>query len=669
MLSIKNQIKKRIIDILHRRGFDTTIGQIKWCGIAGITMNEFYTEKADDSEQSIHIGKLTTKLSLWHSLIHFAWQGELTAEQIKTDLRTISDTPLSISRFEIIFRFGKKCQILQLETGNVIVILQYSHKKSYDDFYLQFTDIAWDNIIKVLDGHWLSPIIADSKSESRISLNAFFRFFPEQFLPVSHAKIQWNGFSLSRKDPAKAFLKIDRDYLINTLDKKREIAHNGQYLPFDKIPWELIDAIICTEDPRYWNHSGICPYGLGIALRENVKTRKFSRGASTITMQVVRNIFLTHNRNLVRKVEESILALLLENYYKIDKRTILELYLNLIEFAPNIYSVGNAARFYFDKELGELTLTEILTLTYIIPRPRYFYEALLDRTEQLRRNLHRHLRFYAHTMVKKGLIAPHIAENIGSHIQFGEKFGTLILLSNDISTNREQSRDIPDSINKLMRAYPHTLKEYDGQYIHLYNGKTIEYKHTDHDIGTEDPSMDAIFYECYPKGIPVTASPQNDAGRIRHQELLMKMYGEEEKEVRQNLVSIQWCPKTINQTLWCTKVNMIHVRLSRISAELDRHPELAVYLNSSGIFNWRRIKNSNHLSPHCFGIAIDIAVDQAHYWQHHFLKQTGEFPKRPQISIPQIIVDTFEKQGFIWGGRWLHYDTMHFEYRPELFLD
>lgn len=62
-------------------------------------------------------------------------------------------------------------------------------------------------------------------------------------------------------------------------------------------------------------------YGLGIALRENIKTRKFSRGASTITMQVVRNIFLTHNRNLVRKVEESILALLLENYYKIEKKS------------------------------------------------------------------------------------------------------------------------------------------------------------------------------------------------------------------------------------------------------------------------------------------------------------------------------------------------------------
>ena len=669
MLGIKNRIKKRIVDILHHRGFNTMIGQIKWHGVTGITIDEFYVKKADGSGQSVHIGKLTAKLSLWHSLIHLALQGELTAEHIRTDLRAVSDTPLLFPRFEIALRTRKNFQLVQIETGNMNISLQHSHKKSFNDFHLQFKNIVWDDIIKILKGHWLSPIIADSKSESRISLNAFFRFFPGQFLPVSHAEIKWDDFSLSSKNPANAPLKIDRNYLINIMDKKLKIVHNGQYLPFEKIPWELIDAIICSEDPRYWSHSGFCLYGLGIALRENIKTRKFSRGASTITMQVVRNIFLTHNRNLVRKVEESILALLLENYYKIEKKIILELYLNLIEFAPNVYGVQNAIRFYFDKELSELTLTEILTLTYIIPRPRHFYEALLDRTEQLRRNLHHHLLSYTHLMIKKGLIAPHKAENIGSCIHFGEKFGTLTLLDNEISSNGKQSRDIPDTINKLIRAYPHTLKEYDGQYIHLYNGQTIEYKHTDHGNGTVDPCLDVIFNERYPKGASVNTPPQNDAGRIRNQELLMKMYGGSPEEVRKNLVPIQWCPKLANQTLWCTKINMIHVRLSRISAELDQHPELAVYLNSSGIFNWRPIKGSSHLSPHSFGIAIDIAVNQAHYWQHHILEQTREFPERPQTSIPQIIVDTFEKQGFIWGGRWRHYDTMHFEYRPELFLD
>lgn len=81
----------------------------------------------------------------------------------------------------------------------------------------------------------------------------------------------------------------------------------------------------------------MCLYGLGIALRENIKSGKFIRGASTITMQVARNLFLTHHRNLMRKTEETIITLLLENYYEISKENILEFYLNLIEFAPGIY--------------------------------------------------------------------------------------------------------------------------------------------------------------------------------------------------------------------------------------------------------------------------------------------------------------------------------------------
>ena len=668
MLDFENYIHRQIIRIFKNRGFDITIGCTKWRG-NHLTLDDLLLKKANDPAQYIQIERLMCKLHVWRSLFHFSPDGGLKAEKICIDLRAVSDIPLTLSCFEAGFRLGKKNQIVEIETGGLAIMVQHLHKKIQDDLYLQFTNLAWNDIVKVLDGHWLSPVIAGSHSEASISSTVIFRFLPRNPLPFAHAEIKWNGFSLARKNPDEAPLKIDRDYLMNALDEKRGIVRNGQYLPFDQIPWELIDAIICTEDPRYWNHSGICLYGLGIALRENAQTRKFSRGASTITMQVARNIFLTHNRNLVRKVEEVIIALLLENYYKIDKRTILELYANLIEFAPDVYGVRSAVRFYFDKEPGELTLTEILTLTYIIPRPRHFYEALLDQTQQLRKNLNLHLRSYARAMVKKGFIAPHIAENIGPCIHFGEKFGTLILLDGEILSNREQTKGIPDSIDKLIRAYPQSLKEYDGQYIRLYNGQTIEYKRPAPNNGTGKPGLDAIFNERYPKGVPVNSASQNDAGRNRHQELLMKMYGASPEEVRKNLVPVQWCPKLVNQTLWCTKVNMVHVRLSRISAELDRHPELAVYLNSGGIFNWRPINGNDCLSPHCFGIAIDIAVDQAHYWQHQILEQGGKLPELPLSPIPQIIVDTFEKHGFIRGGRWRHYDTMHFEYRPELFLE
>ena len=79
--------------------------------------------------------------------------------------------------------------------------------------------------------------------------------------------------------------------------------------------------------------------------------------------------------------------------------------------------------------------------------------------------------------------------------------------------------------------------------------------------------------------------------------------------------------------------------------------------NIAGTFNYRNIAKTDQLSAHSWGIAIDINVANSHYWQWH---------KEYKNLIPKEIVYVFEKNGFIWGGRWEHFDTMHFEYRPEL---
>ena len=89
-----------------------------------------------------------------------------------------------------------------------------------------------------------------------------------------------------------------------------------------------------------------------------------------------------------------------------------------------------------------------------------------------------------------------------------------------------------------------------------------------------------------------------------------------------------------------------------------------------GTYNWRVIANTNRLSPHSFGMTIDINVEQSHYWQWD-LKAKGKSIAEEALptyrnNIPWEIVLIFEKYGFIWGGKWYHYDTMHFEYCPEL---
>jgi hypothetical protein len=123
----------------------------------------------------------------------------------------------------------------------------------------------------------------------------------------------------------------------------------------------------------------------------------------------------------------------------------------------------------------------------------------------------------------------------------------------------------------------------------------------------------------------------------------------------------------VNQTLQFSKVNNAHLELKAISDELDKHPEWKKYLtNIGGTFNWRYINGTKRLSNHSFGITIDLNTSYSNYWQWSCNCVDEKAKPKYQNKIPQGIVDIFEKHGFIWGGKWSHFDTMHFEYRPEL---
>lgn len=145
-------------------------------------------------------------------------------------------------------------------------------------------------------------------------------------------------------------------------------------------------------------------------------------------MQLIKNALLNGERTFTRKTEEAILTLLMENHYGTGKQDILEIYLNMIEFAPDVYGIEDAALFYFDKSSSKLNAIEVIVLTYIIPRPIHFYEALQQKTEQLRRNLLQHIRQYLPVMMKKQIIH---RENVSSadikQIEFSDKFGVLVL--------------------------------------------------------------------------------------------------------------------------------------------------------------------------------------------------------------------------------------------------
>ena len=159
----------------------------------------------------------------------------------------------------------------------------------------------------------------------------------------------------------------------------------------------------------------------------------------------------------------------------------------------------------------------------------------------------------------------------------------------------------------------------------------------------------------------------HDPGRFRYEPFFRKMYGNTEAEVRKNLVEIVWLRKTLKRKLLVSKINNVHLHFQAVSDELERHPELLKYVdNPAGTFVWRLISGTNRLSMHSYGVAIDINLNLSHYWQWDCRCKDENVPLSYRNKIAAQVVEIFEKHGFIWGGKWYHYDTMHFEYRPEL---
>jgi monofunctional biosynthetic peptidoglycan transglycosylase len=152
------------------------------------------------------------------------------------------------------------------------------------------------------------------------------------------------------------------------IEFKNSIPKN--WIPLKKISKYARWAIIFSEDWSFYNHEGIDLEQIKVALNDMVEEKKF-RGASTITQQMVKNVFLTDDRTLWRKIHEVILAQKVEK--AISKERILESYLNVIEFGPGIYGIKQASRHYFKKHPSEITPREGAFLAMLLPSPKRYY--------------------------------------------------------------------------------------------------------------------------------------------------------------------------------------------------------------------------------------------------------------------------------------------------------
>jgi hypothetical protein len=178
-----------------------------------------------------------------------------------------------------------------------------------------------------------------------------------------------------------------------------------------------------------------------------------------------------------------------------------------------------------------------------------------------------------------------------------------------------------------------------------------------------------MLLQPYVPGRPTAPPARNeDPGRARNAPFFDKMYGDcKTGGSTSKLVDVVWLPRKWGKSVKATRVNGASERLAAVSTELDQLPASfdAYLFPSAGTYNCRPIAGTTRVSAHGHGIAIDISTRHANYWRWSGAKAGAAIPYRN--AIPFEIVEIFERHGFIWGGKWFHYDTMHFEYRPELF--
>ncbi len=233
---------------------------------------------------------------------------------------------------------------------------------------------------------------------------------------------------------------------------------------------------------------------------------------------------------------------------------------------------------------------------------------------------------------------------------------------------------------RLTRAYPGIIKAIDGNDLVFADGTKLP---LDDGQGfktdaawLENPDIKDMFRFPYPAaGSALAPAVDFDPGRARNQAFFTKVYGDcRNHNIEKNFTNVVWLPKKWGAKLPFSKINGAAGHLKAVSEELDQLPSRfnVDLFPTAGTYNCRVVAGTKAMSAHSFGIAIDIALKHSSYWRW-FLDKAGPKPgAKPAANIPYRnaipleIAAVFEKHGFIWGGRWSHFDTMHFEYRPEL---
>ncbi|MBU3111330.1 M15 family metallopeptidase [Clostridium lacusfryxellense] len=232
---------------------------------------------------------------------------------------------------------------------------------------------------------------------------------------------------------------------------------------------------------------------------------------------------------------------------------------------------------------------------------------------------------------------------------------------------------IKQDILCLMIAYPEHIINIDKKngfvYLVLKSGKKLLYDDKTHKTPENkltNPDLQDTLEQTYPLTPIKTLMKDNfDPGRCRSYGLLTEVYGSSKQVIESKLSRVSFGSNNYqfnNSSNASTSLKEVMKQLIPL-AQSNANVRKCLF-PCSGTFNYRLISGTNRLSPHAYGIAIDLASDKRDYWKWAS-KSEGE---KRLASYSNELVEIFEKYGFVWGGKWSHFDILHFEYRPEIIL-
>lgn len=306
------------------------------------------------------------------------------------------DANLSIGSTDVSIKFVKGIVKIDAKTVFVSHPMLYSNTltvENVDVYAFALSDVKTANHFIKINGVSIGFNIAEKRilGEDK-DCGDWFRALPNELKiqPIDQLKLKGTlGFSLETKPkvkfklhnncsidgPTPEFIKILSGkftytaYHPNSKGKFERVSGPGssEWVPFDNVSDTMIKALTTTEDPGFFYHRGIIPQAIENSIKDNLKLGRFFRGGSTITMQLSKNLWLSRKRTLGRKIQEAILTVALES--SLPKEKILELYLNVVEFGPDLYGIGPAANKLLNTSTSNITLSQAIYLALRLPAP------------------------------------------------------------------------------------------------------------------------------------------------------------------------------------------------------------------------------------------------------------------------------------------------------------